>query len=351
MLFDRTGVAVFASGLLRSLAERGDLELAGYSLALRGRGRLADVLPAGVRACRIPMATRPLLELWQRFDGPLVEWWTGRTDVVHGTNFVVPPTRRAAEVVTVHDLTPVRFPALCEPATLRFPELIRRALRRGAMVHTHTAAVAAEVVDLLGAREDRVRVVPPGIDRFEPGPIEADGRPYILGLGTVEPRKDFPTLVRAFDAIAGDHADLELVVAGPPGWGDEAMTTAIEQVSHRDRVRRLGWVTPPQRAALLSNATVFAFPSLYEGFGLPPLEAMNLGVPVVATSAVHEVVGDAARVVPPHDTNALAAALTAVIDDSAERSRLIQAGRSRAAEFTWERCASGLRDLYVDALG
>ncbi|HSS12035.1 MAG TPA: glycosyltransferase family 1 protein [Acidimicrobiales bacterium] len=356
LIGERTGVGVFTAGVIGGLARRTDVEMIAYAVSWRGRHAL-DGLPPGVRTSRVPMAARPLHHAWRRLDGPVVEWWTGRVDVVHGTNFVVPPTHRAAQVVSVHDLTAIRFPELCEPPTLQFPNLIRRALRRGAMVHTDSRAVAAEVVELLGAPEERVRTVPCGVDAQTlpewapplPGPT---GRPYVLALGKTEPRKDLPSLVRAFDALAGAHPDLELVIAGPAGWAEDRLKATIEQAHHRDRVRRIGWVTSPERTTLLRNAAAFAYPSIYEGFGLPPLEAMAVGVPVVTTDAgaIPEVVSDAAKIVPVGDADALARGLEAVLDDEAERARLIEAGRLRAAHFTWERCAAGLHDLYRDAI-
>jgi glycosyltransferase involved in cell wall biosynthesis len=350
-----TGVGVFTAGALQALAKRDDISLSVYAVSWRGRASLPELVPPNVSVVNLPMAARPFHAMWRHVNSPSIEWWTGPIDVVHGTNFVVPPSRRAAEVVTVHDVTFLRFPDMCEPVTLRSATLIRRAIRRGAMVHTPSHTVAEEVVELLNVPPERVRAVYNGVDPPMPqGPGNealGDDGPYILGLGTVEPRKDFPLLVQAFDMIAGDHPGVRLIIAGPPGWDEQRLSVTLDGVRHPGQFRRIGWIAPPLRTPLLKNSLAFVQPSVYEGFGLPPLEAMSVGTPVVATraGAVPEVVGDAALLTPVGDADALAAALTRVIEDNSERSRLVEAGYRRAAEFTWERCASGLRALYEDA--
>lgn len=353
LLGTRTGIGVFVAGALDALARDRDLDCVAYGLTWSGRHELARALPPGVRAARGPMAAAPLLQAWARAGVPPIEWWTGRADVVHGTNFVVPPARRAARVVTVHDLTPVHHPELCAPRSLAYPRLVQRAVDRGAFVHTPSEFVAGEVVDAFGVPAERVRVVPHGITEPTPAttPASHSGVPYVLALGTVEPRKDLPLLVRAFDAVAGRHPDLRLVIAGPDGWGADALRASINASPHRDRVDRRGWVTDAERAVLLRDAAVFAFPSVYEGFGLPVLEAMAAGVPVVATAAgaVPEVAGGAARIVDVGDADAFAGGLDELLDDGAEAERLAAAGRDRASGFTWARCAAGLAATYRTA--
>lgn len=308
------------------------------------------------------MPARPLHALWARWDGPPLEWFVGPADVVHGTNFVVPPTRDAAAVASVHDLTPLRHPELCDAATLAYPGLIRRALRRGAWIHADSAFVAGEVVEAFGADPARVRVVHPGVpDRPRPSDAEVAvalerilppgiGH-YCLAVGTAEPRKDLPGLVRAFGDVAASQADVSLVLAGPPGWGESALEEAVAASPVRGSIVRTGWLDDGDLAALLVRATVLAFPSLYEGFGFPPLEAMRAGVPVVATRAgsLPEVLGDGALMVEPGDTDGLAAALERVFADDAARRDLIAAGSASAARFSWESCGAGLEQLYRDA--
>ncbi len=158
-----TGVGAFCLGALRALGGRTDLDVRAFAISWRRREGIGTHLPPGVSAGQRPMPARPLHALWGSGGWPPVEWFIGPIDVVHGTNFVVPPARRAAEVVSVHDLTPLHHPELCNPATLAYPGLIRRALRRGAWVHTDSAFVAGEVVDAFGADPARVRVVAPGV--------------------------------------------------------------------------------------------------------------------------------------------------------------------------------------------
>ena len=349
LLGQRTGVGAFVAGALGAMAGDATLDLSAYALSGRGGRALPARLPPGVRALSRPMPARPLMQAWARADRPPAEWWTGPVDVVHGTNFCVPPTRRAGQVVTVHDLTPVRFPELARRSTAMFPALVRRALGRGAHVHTPSAFVAAEVVELLGADPSRVHPVHHGVPaRAAPAGGPAVEGPYVLALGTVEPRKGFPDLVAAFDAVATAHPDLRLVVAGPDGWGVEAFERSLARAAHADRVVRVGWVDGARVTALLEGATVLAFPSLYEGFGLPPLEAMAAGVPVVATraGALPEVLGDAACLVPAGDHEALAEALALVLGDAEVRAGLVARGREHVGRFSWQDCAAGLAAVY-----
>jgi alpha-1,3-rhamnosyl/mannosyltransferase len=243
-------------------------------------------------------------------------------------------------------MTCIRYPELCTPDVLQYPGLLRRAIAGGAHLHVVSGFVADEVVELLGADRERVHVVRNGIEPDAvAGGVAARGHGlagtdrYLLTVGTVEPRKDHASLVLAFAALAGAEPDLRLVLAGADGWGTAALDAAIDALapSTRERVVRLGFVDDAARADLLAGATALAFPSVYEGFGLPPLEAMAAGVPVVATAAgaLVEVLGDAADLVPVGDVDALAGALGRVLGDDAHRADLVRRGRQRAAGATW----------------
>ncbi|HEX3946497.1 MAG TPA: glycosyltransferase family 1 protein [Acidimicrobiales bacterium] len=353
-----TGVGAFCAGVLGGLAGRPDLAVSAFAVSWRRRRLVETLVPAGVAVRQRAMPARPLHRSWARSEQPPLEWFVGPADVVHGTNFVVPPTRRAARVMTVHDLTTVRFPELCDGPTLAYPHLIRRAMDRGAWVHTPSRFVADEVVELLGADPARVRAVHSGVPPLPPPDPGAAGRylpagtsRFVLAVGTAEPRKDLPGLVRAFDLLAADRPDLALLLAGPEGWGVDPLARAVERASARARVVRTGWVDDATLSGLLHSAEVLAYPSVYEGFGFPPLQAMAAGVPVVASraGALPEVLGEAAELVPVDDPAALAASLAAVLDGPERRAELVALGRDRAGRFTWTACADGLAALYRDA--
>jgi glycosyltransferase involved in cell wall biosynthesis len=361
LISHESGVSKFCRSLLTALVKNPVIDASAFAITWRKLGQLRQQVPRGIPIAGRPMPARPIRTAWLRLGGPPVEWFLGSTDVVHGTNFVVPPTTGAARVVTVHDLTPVKFPELCDPASLVFRDFVQRAVQRGAWVHTHSQYVADEVVDVFEADPSRVRAIWSGVPDLGAGPMPGleNGGPalpkgvhrYVLAVGTVEPRKDFPGLVRAFDRIAGGHPDVALIIIGAAGWGSAALDDTLASLSHRDRIIRLGYVTDGDLVTWLRSAAVLAYPSRYEGFGFPPLLAMSLGVPVVTTIAgsIPEVVGDAAAIVPPGDVDALAGALEAVLDDQILAARLRAAGQERAQLFTWERCADQMAELYVMA--
>ena len=357
-LYDvRSGVGRFVEEVLREAATRADLDVGAYAVTCRGQERLSELVPPGVRAIepRLPLAAAPLRWAWRRSDRPRIDRWIGRADVVHGMNFVVPPTTAGA-VVTVHDLTYLRYPEMCTADVLQYADLVPRALARGALVHTVSEFVRGELLDRYGVAPERVVAVPNGITAPGGGDATrgrslAGGDRYVLAVGTVEPRKDLPGLVAAFDLVAADDADLRLVIAGADGWGAEALDQAVAASPHRARVVRLGWVGEAARAHLLAGALALVMASRYEGFGLPAAEAMAVGTPVIATAvgALPEVVGDAALLVAGGDHQALAGALATVAADPQQRAELAGRGRARARTYTWARTVDGLRALWAAA--
>jgi glycosyltransferase involved in cell wall biosynthesis len=327
-----------------------------YALSLRAREHRDDV-PAGTRFP--PLPARALLTTWARSDGPKLDRWLKPARVVHATNYLAPPSRLPV-IVTINDCSFARYPELCTPEVRALLPIVRRSIHRGAVVHVPSSFVADEVDELFGpglAGTGRLVVIPwavPAVQTEVAPPPEiaaiVSGGPYVLAMGSLEPRKNLPYLVAAFGAIAATHPDLRLVLAGPDGPARPAVDDAIAglDADAQSRIVITGGVSDAGRVALLVNARVLAYPSLYEGFGFPVLEAMSIGVPVVAARAgsIPEVAGDAATLVGPTDVDALGAALAELVDDDTRRAEQIALGRDQARRFSWVETAHGLASLY-----
>ena len=321
-------------------------------------------LPENLRATRVPVGA--LGRHWWSIGLPR-HLRRCTVALFHGTNYDVPLWGGRPAVLTIHDLS-----AFVRPETLpaRHARRLRRRLplmaRHAAHVITPTESVRREVCELLGLSPTKVTAVPEA-PRNIFRPLGADEsrallarldikNDFILAVGTIEPRKNLGRLVRAFELLARESAtpaNLSLVLTGRTGWLQEDFVTKVSSSALRDRVRFTGYVTDAELCALYSSCRLFVYPSLYEGFGLPPLEAMACGAPVVAsrTAAHLEVLGEgSAALVPPVDAEMLAARLSDLLGDESARLRLSGAGRRRAAHFTWERAARSTLEVYREAL-
>jgi glycosyltransferase involved in cell wall biosynthesis len=284
---------------------------------------------------------------------------TERLDLLHGPDFTVPARRRCPAVVTVHDLAFLRYPETQTADSRRHYSQVARVVTHVERVIVDSACTAADVEALLGVPPARIRVVHlaptpvPTPDTAQVAAVRArhalDG-PFLLYVGTLEPRKNLGTLLRAF-ARLGPAEPARLVLAGPRGWLDEPIVAEAARLG--ERVRLLGPVPAADLPALYAAATAFVYPSLYEGFGLPPLEAMAAGTPVIAAKAscLPEVLDDAALFVPPEDEVGLSEALRAVLADPALRAALRARGLAQAATFSWERTAAATLAVYHEVVG
>jgi glycosyltransferase involved in cell wall biosynthesis len=319
-------------------------------------------LPHGpnVRSVRLPLTSRALTILWHRLRVPLwADALAGGVDVFHAPDFVLAPLLRASGVVTIHDLSFLRFPEFTDAGLLAYlRRIVPSSVHRARVVLADSEATRQDVIELLHADPQLVEVVYAGVhDRFQPvrDPHELEvvrarydlPPQFILALGTVQPRKNLARLMDAVSTLPS-HRDVALIVVGQLGWLFDGIITRVQQLGLGKRVRFVGFVPDQDVPALYSLATCFAFPSLYEGFGLPPLEAMACGVPVVSSSvsSMPEVLGDAALLVDPYDVDALSHALQRVLDDSHLRRQMIERGFRRAQQFSWSASALKLESAY-----
>jgi len=304
---------------------------------------------------------RVMTAIWHRLQIPLpVDLVTGPVDIFHAPDYVLPPVSRGITMITVHDLAFLIHPE-CADQNLRIflEHAVPRSAARADYIITDSENTRNDVICLLDADPDRVFVVPGGVDpSFSPADEEAVHnvrctydlhRPYILAVGVIEPRKNFPRLIDAFGRFrVRTGLDYELVIAGGDGWLSDETYREAERSPFSDSVRFTGYVPDEHLAALYSGAEVFAYPSLYEGFGLPVLEAMACGTSVVCanTSSLPECAGDAALLFPPDDPEAIAETLEQVCANHNLRDDMVRRGAERVAEFQWERAAERLIAIY-----
>ena len=343
----RTGVGQAVQGTLDAVRRTGAFEISPYVLSLRTQ-RLS-----GTHKLPFPAA---LAHRWWRHPAPSVDRVIGRPDLVHGTNYVVPPTK-CPRLVSVYDCWFLDHPGDATPDVRRAGDVLRRSVQTGAHVLTCSIATTARVRDLLDT--DAVSTVPLGPP---PSPTAANswpvdigfqpGQPFVLSLGTVERRKNVRSLIAAFERLAVEHPSVRLVIAGAPGNDQAAVDAAIELLAPTiaDRILQLGVIDEALKSQLLRHATALGYVSLDEGFGFPLLEAQQVALPIVASTAgsIPEIAGSAALFSSPHDIDAIAANLHLAVTSSSVRSKLALQASRNLDRFSWATTASLLTNLYHD---
>lgn len=356
-----TGVGVYASRMVRHLP-REDPDTRYTAWYVHGRGLLRprrffdDARAPNLRERALKVPSRIVEPLSNNLRIPRVEWSAGAFDALLATNFVPPATASRAVVMVVHDLAFERLGEGMAPhISDRWRRRLDRWLTRAAAVVVPSASTRDDLLAGHPVEPTKVHAIALGVDvdACAPPPIDAIDairdrfgldQPYALFVGGVDPRKNLEALVRAFARL---EPGTQLAIAGGAvRWNpeaDERFETLLTSLAPavRGRIVRTGWIADHDKVALLAGATLLAYPSLYEGFGFPVLEAFAAGVPVLTSSvsSMPEVAGDAAILVDPHDDDAIAAGLAQLFGDPDLRGVLSAAGLVRAARFTWERCA------------
>jgi len=327
----RTGVGNYIRGSLLGLAEVGGHELVAFSPAsARGKRQIEAALEGVAVERRLPRvpAAHLLRTAWSKLAAPAVERTLGALDVYHFSDWWYAPQRGGLRSTMIHDLVPLHHPEWVHARTLRMHAAkYEHASKTADVVIVNSQFTADDVVRTLGIPPARVHVAYPGIDpAFVPfGERRELGRPYLLTVATLEPRKNLETLVEAYGLVT--DLDVALVVVGAAGWGEQP---ALE----RDGIIRLGYTPPGELAALYRGAAAVVYPSRYEGFGMPIVEAMACGAPVVASAhpSLDEAAGDAALRAVPDDALAIAAAIRTALEGS---TTLVERGSAHAARFSW----------------
>jgi glycosyltransferase involved in cell wall biosynthesis len=345
----RTGIGNYIRGMLAGLAEaageRHELVAFGPT-GPWGRRRIKEALAAVPVELRLPLLPRAHAWRtgWSRLGSPPVETVVGPLDVFHFSDWMYPPQRGGVRATTIHDLVPLRFPEWVQPRTRRMhgPKY-ENAARTCDRVFVNSRFTAGEVVESLGVPDERLVVAYPGIDpRFRPEGERADlDGPYVLGVSTLEPRKNLPALVEAFALLRRRRPELTLAIAGLSGWEERPLAA--------EAVRLLGFVSDEELARLYRGAAAFAYPSRFEGFGIPVVEALASGAAAVVSShaSLDEACGDAALRADADDPEAFAEALESALAGSPERR---ERGLAHAARFTRRACGEAVLAGYESAL-
>jgi glycosyltransferase involved in cell wall biosynthesis len=343
----RTGVPNYIRGSLAGLVKvaGSEHEIVPFApVSLRGKRNLEealDGLPLSPRVGWLPFA-HAWRTAWSRLGRPAAERFLGPFDVLHFWDWMYPPQRRGVRATMIHDLVPLRFPEWTTRRTRAMHAAkYRNAARTCDVVFVNSRFTGADVVERLGVPEERVRLAPPGVgDEFGlQGERAALGRPYLLTVATLEPRKNLETLLRAHSLL---DRDLLLAVSGPPGWGSQVEL-------ERDAVAQLGYVSDDELARLYRGAEAFVFPARFEGFGIPVVEAMASGVPTVVSShpSLDDASGGAAVRVDPDSPEAIAEGIEQALS---RRDELVARGLEHARRFTWEATGQAFLDGYRAAL-
>ncbi len=351
----RAGVGRYTRMLLENLAGlRGTDEVSFFYFDFQRRGAVSCPPGARGRAVRW-LPGRLAQQAWKRLDWPPFDWLAGRADVYHFPNFIIPPLRRGRAVVTMHDVSFLRHPEFTEARNLDYLRArLADTVARADAIITDSAFCAAEMAELLPASRGKTTAIHLGIGgEFAPAAPPADwrarrglARPYLLSVGTVEPRKNFTFLLEVFEQLTGFDGDL--VIAGRRGWKCEPILARLRASPRAARIHWLADAADAELPWLYAGAELLVYPSVYEGFGFPPLEAMACGTPVLASAggSLPEVLGGGAWILPGFRADEWAAAVHRLLSDAAARASWAERGRAWAARYTWAETARRTWSVY-----
>ena len=361
--YRQAGIGQYTQSLIEGLAHEDPPEQGDEFVVLQHRRDTRPLTPAP--HFRRRSTWTPCHHRLEQLTLPL-EVWPLKLDLLHSPDYIPPFRRNCRSVITVHDLAFLHYPELLTAESARYYGQIDRAVRDAEGIIAVSHSTRRDLMNLLGVPAHRVTVVHEAANpAFRLLDDEADalnvvraryGLPerFILFLGTIEPRKNLPTLIQAYGLLRTiEGAGVPpLVVAGAQGWLFDSVFALTEQLGLADEVLFTGGIPWADVPAFYSLAEVFVFPSLYEGFGLPPLEAMACGTPVIAAdvSSIPEVVGDAGLLIDPNDAEGLAETLGRVLNEAALRQDLRRRGLERAREFSWDRAARETLTVYRRAM-
>lgn len=354
----RTGVGNYTAHLAMALLAhpRTDIRIALTYFDFKRAGHGLPIPPD----CEHPVRWCPgrfMQAAWKTLNWPPFDWTSGPADVYHFPNFIIPPLQRGKAVVTIHDLAFLRMPETIEPKNLAYlNSRIRNTVQRADAVIAVSQFTADELSALLPVHPERIHVIHEALGAM-PAADDADAsvfdrlalkKPFLLTVGTVEPRKNYAFLTDVFEQL---DEDIDLVIAGGLGWHVEPILERINRSPKSSRIHITGYLTRRELTALYTRARLFIYPTRYEGFGFPPLEAMYYGLPVLSarTPPLPEILGEAAAWVDAYEPDCWQRAITELLYDSARREHLTSVGYKQMARYSWSRAAEQTLNVYRKA--
>lgn len=360
----RSGIGMYTYEIAKRLKDSEDMEFCGNLFNFIGRNDNS----AALQGITMPIQESRLFpygvyrRIWNYVPIPYQSLFPKAVDLTIFFNYIAPPCVNGKIISVIHDLTYLRYPETMERKNLsRLNNGLQSTLERSAQVVTVSEFSKREIQELLDVPTEKISVVPCApVDSHECADWDAVATkfqiktPYLLYVGTIEPRKNLTRLIQAFDHLKKEHyLPHKLMLAGGKGWADEKIYQAAKQTAFCDEIYFTGYISQAEKNALYQHADVFTFPSLYEGFGIPPLEAMEWGCPVVCSHAASlpEVVGDAAQLVDPLDVKSIAGGIWRILSDEEYAGDMIQMGKKQRERFSWDKSAEKMVEICKSVLG
>lgn len=354
-----TGIGVYTYELVKRLRSTQGLDLQGNVFNFLGRNNHAS----WVKTLAFPVVENRLFpygvyrRIWNLSPVEYGRFFGRSADVTHFFNYIVPPHITGQVITTIHDLTYIRYPETVADSNLRHIRSgLPRSVERSSLIMTSSQFSKREIVALCGVPEDKVRVVYPAVDQTECACASAPllerlhiQQPYFLYVGSIEPRKNLCRLLQAFDHLRAQvESPCQLVICGANGWNNQEFYKILSQMNFRESVCLTGYLPGKEKNALYKSATAFVFPSIYEGFGIPLLEAMHWRIPVICSNvaSMPEVAGDAACYVDPFSLDSIQEGLSKVLHDPVYGQKLVQKGDLRVQVFSWEQSSLAMEQMY-----
>lgn len=356
LLGKKCGIGQYIWGLIHGLSEIDSENL--YSLSFFDtKFRSSNVPVPGPNffrsGCLIP--PRVMRRIWLKYPRPYYDTFFRSKDLYHFCNFIIPPIRTGKKIATIFDFSFLRYPQFSEPRNLGYLQReIKQTLQKADEIITISEFTKTELLHFFNIPENKIHAIHLGIHaRFKPNPL-VQQKKQILFVGTIEPRKNLETLLKAFELFVQkkDFSDYKLIFAGMKGWLCDNILSSLEKHPHRNKISLLDYVSDEELPTLYQESMIFVYPSFYEGFGLPPLEAMACGTAVIASkvASLPEILGDAAFWIEPHHTEDIASAFEKLVQDTSLRQTLIQKGFEQVKKFSWKKTAEETLKVYLKAL-